>query len=69
MTMTERMNINIGDRIELIFWKDSMAKAETGTQGLVVDIDKEQGLIWVKWDTGERLALLSGIDRFRKVEK
>ena len=67
--MTDSVYINIGDRIELIFWKDTMAKIVQGTQGTVVDIDEEQDLIWVEWDTGERLALLSGIDKFIKIEK
>ena len=67
--MTDSVHINIGDRIELIFWKDTMAKVDKGTQGTVVDIDEEQDLIWVEWDTGERLALLSGIDKFRKIGK
>lgn len=67
--MTSKIQIKIGDRIELIFWKDTMSRATTGTQGSVVDIDLEQDLIWVKWDTGERLALLKGIDKYKKIEK
>ena len=63
------MKIKKGDRIELISWKDTMSQVTKGTQGTVIIIDSEQELIWVKWDTGEQLALLHGIDKYRKIEK
>ena len=63
------ISIKIGDRVELISWKDTMSKATSGSQGTVVEIDSNQDLIWVQWDTGENLALLKDIDKFKKVEK
>ena len=66
--MSLEKKIKIGDRIELISWKDTMSKASTGTQGSVIEIDTEQDIIWVQWDTGERLALLKGIDKYKKIE-
>jgi len=63
------MKIKKGDRVELISWKDTMSQVTNGARGTVVNIDSEQELIWVKWDTGEQLALLHGIDKYRKIEK
>jgi hypothetical protein len=67
--MSSKIQLRIGDRVELIAWKDTMSKTTSGTQGSVIDIDSEQDLIWVQWDTGERLALLKNIDKYKKIEK
>lgn len=67
--MAAKISIKIGDRVELISWKDTMSKATTGSQGTVVEIDANQDLVWVQWDTGEKLALLKDIDKFKKIEK
>jgi hypothetical protein len=63
------MNIKIGDRIELIETDDSWTKLEPGSKGTVTKIEEDQDLIWVKWDNGEKLALLIGIDKFRIIKK
>jgi hypothetical protein len=67
--MTRKINVKIGDQVELISWKDTMSKATSGSHGIVVDIDVEQELIWIDWETGERLALLHGVDKYKKLEK
>ncbi|MBU0496855.1 MAG: DUF4314 domain-containing protein [Candidatus Thermoplasmatota archaeon] len=60
-------NLKKGDRVELISWKDTLSKTIPGTQGTVLEVDVEQELIWVRWDTGEKLALLHGIDKYKKI--
>ena len=46
---------------------DTWTKLEKGSKGIVSKIEKEENeaIIWVKWDNGEKLALLEGIDKFR----
>ena len=48
---------------------DTMTSLEAGSQGTVEKIDEYEELIWVKWDNGERLALLDGIDKFKVIKK
>jgi hypothetical protein len=61
------MKIEIGDRVELIEILDSWTKLEKGSKGTVTEIEEDQDLIWVKWDNGEKLALLKGTDKFKKI--
>ena len=61
--------VKVGDRIELIEISDTMTKLEKGSKGTVSKIEKEQELIWIDWDNGEKLALLEGIDKFKVVKK
>ena len=61
--------VKVGDRIELIEINDTMTKLEKGSKGTVSKIEKEQELIWIDWDNGEKLALLEGIDKFKVVKK
>jgi len=63
------MEVKVGDRIELIKTDDSWTKLEPGSKGTVLKIEEDQDLIWVKWDNGEKLALLKGIDKFKIVKK
>lgn len=60
--------VKVGDRIELIEINDTMTKLEKGSKGTVSKIEKEQELIWIDWDNGEKLALLEGIDKFKVVK-
>ena len=60
--------VKVGDRIELIEINDTMTKLEKGSKGTVSKIEKEQELIWIDWDNGEKLALLEGIDKFKMVK-
>ena len=63
------MNVKVGDKIELIQTDDTFTKLEKGSKGTVVEIEEDQELIWVKWDNGEKLALLIGIDKFKIIKK
>ena len=67
--MTENKSIKIGDRVELIDMDDSWTDLEPGAKGTVFKIDEEEELIWVNWDNGEQLALLVGVDKFKKINK
>ena len=61
--------VKVGDRVELVFINDTMTRLEKGSRGTVSKIEKEQELIWIDWDSGEKLALLEGIDKFKVVKK
>lgn len=63
--------MKVGDRIELVFINDTWTKLKPGDKGTVFKIEKEDDdiLVWVDWDNGERLALLSEVDRFKVVKK
>jgi len=63
------IKVKVGDRVELLDMMDTMTKLEKGSKGTVSKIEEEQDLIWVKWDNGEKLALLEGIDKFKVVKK
>ena len=65
-----RQPFKVGDRIQLIHTTDEMTKLEPGDQGIVTKIEGEAGdrLIWIKWDNGEKLALLEEIDKFKVVK-
>jgi len=59
----------VGDKVELIHTDDGMTKLQKGSKGIVEKIEEDQDLIWVKWDNGEKLALLQGVDKFKVVKK
>ncbi len=61
------INVKKGDRIELIHMDDTMTKLEKGSKGTVSKVEEDQDLIWVKWDNGENLALLHGLDKYKKL--
>ena len=61
--------IKVGDRVELLEMLDTWTKLEKGSIGTVTKIEKDQELIWVKWDNGEKLALIEGIDKFKVIKK
>ena len=63
------VKVKIGDKVELIHTDDGMTKLQKGSKGIVEKIEVEQDLIWVKWDNGEKLALLQGVDKFKVVKK
>lgn len=62
------MKVKIGDRVELIEMIDTWTKLEKGSKGTVTDIELDQDLIWVKWDNGEKLALLEGTDKYKLIK-
>lgn len=55
-----------GTRIELIAMNDPQA-VPAGTLGTVAYVD-DIGQIHMNWDNGRTLALIEGVDEFRKVE-
>ncbi len=67
--MKENKIVKVGDKVELIETDDSWSKLKKGSRGIVFKIEKDQDLIWVEWDNGEKLALLEGIDKFKIINK
>lgn len=63
-----KISVKKGDRVELITTDDTLTKLKRGSRGTVIDIDKGQDLVWVKWDNGEKLALILGVDKFKVVK-
>jgi hypothetical protein len=61
--------VKIGDRIELLEMIDTMTKLQKGSKGTVTRIEKDQDLIWVDWDNGEKLALITDVDKFKVKRK
>jgi hypothetical protein len=61
-------NIKIGDRVELLETTDTMTLLVKGSKGTIIKIEENQDLIWIKWDNGEKLALLADIDKFRVIK-
>ena len=55
-----------GTRVELIEMDDPFTFLKEGDQGTVEMID-DMGQIHVRWDAWSGLALIPGIDRFKKV--
>ncbi len=67
--MKQKTTIKIGDRIELLEITDTMTKLQKGSKGTVTKIEEDQDLIWVNWDNGEKLALLTDVDKFKLIKK
>lgn len=69
--MGKKINVKVGNRVQLIFINDTWTKLKKGDKGTVFKIEKEndESLIWVNWDNGEHLALLDGIDKYLVVKK
>lgn len=61
-------NVKIGDRVKLLEMVDTWTKLEKGSEGTVTKIEKEQDLIWVNWDNGEKLALIEGTDKYKVIK-
>ena len=66
--MGTKKTVKVGDRVKLTEMNDTWSKLEKDSEGTVSKIEEDQGLIWVKWDNGEKLALLDGIDKFKVVK-
>ena len=67
--MTDKKDVKVGDRVELLEMLDTMTKLVKGSKGTVKKIEEDQELIWVDWDNGEELALLMDADKFRVIKK
>jgi hypothetical protein len=61
--------VKVGDRVQLFSTDDTWTKIKAGDKGTVFEIDEEQELIWVKWDNGEKLALIEGADKYKIIKK
>ena len=55
-----------GTRVELISMDDPFSKLYSGSLGTIEYVD-DIGQIHVRWDCGSSLALIPGVDSFRKV--
>lgn len=55
-----------GTRIELNHMEDPWAPVPVGTRGTVVAVD-DIGQLHMKWDNGRSLAVVPGVDSFRKL--
>jgi len=66
--LVTKKTVKVGDRVKLTEMNDTWSKLEKGSEGTVSKIEEDQDLIWVKWDNGEKLALLDGIDKFKVVK-
>ena len=69
--MIKKIEVKVGDRIELVYTNDEMTKLQPGDRGTVTKIEGEAGdrLIWIDWDKGVKLGLLEEIDKFKVVQK
>ena len=56
-----------GTRIELINTDDPYTKLQSGDQGTVDHVD-DIGQFHIVWDSGSRLALIPGTDRFKRLK-
>jgi hypothetical protein len=66
-----KSKVKVGQRIQLVFINDSWTRLKPGDKGTVTNIEdqSDETLIWVDWDNGEHLALLSPIDKYRIIKK
>jgi len=64
-----KKTVKVGDRVKLTEMNDTWSELEKDSEGTVSKIEEDQDLIWVKWDNGEKLALLNGIDKFKIIKK
>jgi hypothetical protein len=65
---SKAFGVSIGDRIELLSMQDRDAVAP-GSKGTVVMLCDTPGLeqIVVDWDSGRGLAVIPGVDKFRRI--
>lgn len=71
--------VSEGDRIELVHTSDQYTNLSAGDRGRVVNIDtlppeitgkrRETRQIWIEWDSGSRLALIEGEDKFKIINE
>ncbi len=65
--MGEKMEPKVGDRIELVSTSDPHTELRPGDRGTVELVD-DIGTVHINWDSGSRLGLVPGEDRFRIIE-
>lgn len=69
ISLTAIKNVKVGDRVELLEMNDTLSRLQKGDKGTVYKIEEDQDLIWVNWDNGEKLALLTDMDKFEIIKK
>lgn len=60
-------NVKKGDRVRLIYMDDPYSDPGEGATGTVDCID-DIGTIHVIWDSGSRLGLITGVDRWKIID-
>jgi hypothetical protein len=63
------LGVSVGDRVELLRTMADPHPVEAGATGTVTSVVDSPGYeqIMVDWDNGRRLAIIPGVDRWRKV--
>lgn len=61
------MEIQKGDRIELVYTSDQFTNLQPGDQGTVTMIDA-MDTVHVRWDSGSTLGMVPGEDNFKRIE-
>jgi len=65
------MKLKKGDRIKLVLTTDKYTELEPGALGTVSSVNKTpwERQISVDWDSGSKLMLLEGIDKYELVQE
>jgi len=63
--------LEAGDEVVCVNMDDQFSPVKAGTTGVVKSVSNVQGsnVYYIKWDSGSSLALLEGVDQWRKVAK
>ena len=63
--------LSVGDEVVCVNMDDQFSPVKAGTTGVVKSVSNVQGsnVYYIKWDSGSSLALLDGVDQWRKVAK
>ncbi len=61
-----RMDL-IGKRVRLVSHTDPYSKLHAGAEGTVMLVD-DTGTVFIDWDTGEKLGLIEGEDRWEVLQ-
>ena len=61
-----RLSFPKGTKVELVSMNDPYVIIPAGTHGVVTSVD-DAGTIFVKWDTGNCLGAVYGVDSIKKV--
>ncbi len=62
------MEIQEGDRIELEYTSDQWTNLKPGDRGTVTMVDA-MDTVHVRWDNGNKLGMVPGEDRFKRIDK
>lgn len=61
--------LEVGDEVVCVIMDDNFSPVKSGTPGVVKSVSNVQGsnVYYVNWASGSKLALLEGVDQWRKV--